>query len=209
MDWNYKHFNKEAVFMASVQSVLEAARAVVAESLEVIEDKPDGFVARGRSGWHAEDVTFRVTPAPNGTQVAVELLVKRTAMGGYMLADIGGYYNGQIDKWFLGIAQRLGSAHEQILVSKTTSSVKVMRGCLAGFLACLIVGACLGSVAIPLDLSVFPQSSGPFQGPFSLIASIIGFVAFVAAFVYAAYPEAAASKAIRERLQRFQNKERQ
>ncbi len=28
---------------------------------------------------------------------------------------------------------------------------------------------------IPLDLAVFPQSFGPFQGPFSLIASIIGF----------------------------------
>ena len=32
MDWQYKHFTQEAVFSASRESLLEAARAVVAES---------------------------------------------------------------------------------------------------------------------------------------------------------------------------------
>lgn len=49
MDWKYKHFNQEAIFIASVESVLQAARAVMAESLGGIEDTSDGFVARGHS----------------------------------------------------------------------------------------------------------------------------------------------------------------
>ncbi len=159
MDWKYKHFNQEAVFNASVQSVLEAARSVAAESLEVIHDTTDGFVARGRSTWHTAIATFRITPDPDGTQVAVEMLVERAATRSYILVDIGGYYNGQID-------------------------------------------------TIPLDLALFPQASGSFQGPFSIGASVIGLLAFIAAFFYAAYPDASASRAIRERLQRIQNKER-
>src|SRR5215813_1046817 len=116
MDWKYKHFNHEAVFGALGGSVLEAARAVVAESLGSIEDTSDGFIARGSSAWHNEIATFHITPAPEGTRLVVELLVERAAMRGYMLFDVGGYYNIQIDKWFMGIAQRLGSADEQILV---------------------------------------------------------------------------------------------
>ncbi len=209
MDWKYKHFNQEAVFKASPASVLEAARAVVAESLEGIGDTADGFVGRGYSAWHAAIATFRITPAPDGTKVAVELLVERAAMRGYMLFDIGGYYNGQIDKWFSGISQRLAGTQEQILVSKTTSNVKVQRGCLSGCLVYLIVGACLGIMAIPLDRALFPHSSGSFPGPISIVASVIGLFAGVIAFVYVMYPDASTSKFIRERLQRTQNKERQ
>src|SRR5215510_15976395 len=120
MDWKYKHFNHEAVFGALGGSVLEAARAVVAESLGSIEDTADGFIARGDSSWHAAIATIHITPAPEGTRLTVELLVERAAMRGYMLVDVGGYYNIQIDKWFKGIAQRLGNDNEQILVSKTT-----------------------------------------------------------------------------------------
>ena len=209
MDWKYKHFNQEAIFKASRQSVLEAARAVVAESLGGIEDTTDGFVARGYSAWHAARATFRITPTPNGTKVAVALLVERAAMRGYMLFDVGGYYNGQIDKWFSGISQRLGGAQEQILVSKTTSNLKVRQGWLTGCLVYLIAGACLGIFAIPLDRALFPQSSGSIQGPFGIVASLIGFLAGVVAFLYVMYPDASASKFIRERLQRTQNKERQ
>jgi hypothetical protein len=207
MDWKYKHFNQEAIFKASRDSVLEAARAVVAESLGGIEDTTDGFVARGYGAWHGEIATFHITATPEGTKVVVELLVKRAAMRGYMLVDIGGYYNGQIDKWFSGITQRLGGAQGQILVSKTTSSSKVQRGCLIGCLVYLLVGVCLVLLAIPLDRGLFPQSTGPIQGPFSIVASVIGFLAGVIAFTYVMYPDASAAKFIRERLQRTQNKE--
>lgn len=209
MDWKYKHFNQAAIFNASRQSVLEAAHAVVDESFEGVEDTADGFVARGYSAWHAATAMFRITPTPSGTQVAVELLVERAAMRAYILVDIGGYYDGQIDKWFTGIARRLGSAQEQILVSKTTANLKVRQGCLRGCLVYLIAGTCLAMFAIPLDRALFPQLSGPSPGPLVSLASVIGFAAGVVAFLYVIYPDASASRFVRERLQRIQNKARQ
>jgi hypothetical protein len=136
MDWKYKHFNQEATFKASPESVLQAARASVAEALGDIEDTPGGFVAGGYGAWHAEIATFQVTPVPDGTKLAVELRVERAAMRGYMLFDIGGYYNGQIDKCFSSISRRLAGAPEQVLVNKTTSTSKVPRGLLAGCNEC-------------------------------------------------------------------------
>lgn len=209
MDWKYKHFDQEATFKASRESVLDAARTVVSESLGGIEDTTDGFVARGYGAWHAEIATFRITPTPDGTKVAVELLVERAALRGYMLVDVGGYYNGQIDKWFSSISQRLAGGQEPILVSKTTSDSKVRQGCLIGCLVYLIVGVCLVLIAIPFDRAIFPQSSGPIQGPISIVAAFIGFLAGVIAFFYVMYPDASAIKFISERLQRTRNKERQ
>jgi hypothetical protein len=209
MDWTYKHFNQEATFNMPYRSVLEAARAVVAESAGEIEDATDGFVARGRSAWHNTIATFRITPVPNGTQVAVELLVKRASIWGYMLFDPGDYYNGRIDKWFSAIAARLGSAQEQVLVSTTTSNLKVRRGCLTGCLVYLVAGACLAIFAIPLDRALFPNASESVPGPFSLAASGIGFLAGVAVFLYIGYPDSSPSKFIRARLHSAPGKERQ
>jgi hypothetical protein len=209
MDWKYKHFNQAAIFKASPESVLEAARASVAGSLGDIEDTPSGFVGRGYGAWHAEIATFRITPAPDGTKLVVELLVERSAMRGYMLVDIGGYYNGQIDKWFSSISRHLAGPSEQVLVNKTTSSSKVPKGLLAGCLVNIVVGACLVLLAIPLDRAVFPQSSEASQGPFGIAASVIGLLAGVAAFLYVMYPDAPAAKFLRERLQRTRNKDRQ
>ena len=208
MDWKYKHFTHEATFNASPPIVLEVARAVLADSLGEIEDITDGFAARGYSGWHAAIATFHITPIPNGTKVVVELLVERAAMRGYMLVDVGGYYNGQIDKWFSGIAQRLGGTQEQTLVSKTTSDFRIRQGCLAGCLVYLAVGVCLGILAIPLDHALFPHFSQSIQGPFGIVASFLGLFAGVIAFLYVRYPEGSTAKFIRERLQRSQNKER-
>jgi hypothetical protein len=209
MDWKYKHFNQAAIFKAAPESVLEAARASVVGSLGDIEDTPEGFVGRGYGAWHAEIATFRITPAADGAKLAVELLVERAAMRGYMLFDIGGYYNGQIDKWFSSITRHLSGTDEQVLVNKTTSNSRVSKGLLAGCLVNIIVGACLVLLAIPLDRAVFPQSSGANQGPFSAVASIIGLLAGVAAFLYVMYPDAPAAKFLRERLQRTRNKDRQ
>ncbi len=126
-----------------------------------------------------------------------------------MLIDIGGYFNGQIDKWFSSISQRLGDTHEKILVNKTTSSSVVWKGYLTGCLVWLIVGVCLGMVAFPLDRALFSQSSGSVQGPISIVASLISFLAGVIGFIYVVVPDAPSSKFIRRRLKRTQNKERQ
>lgn len=164
MDWKYKHFNHVAVFSATCESVLEAARAVMAETFRDIEDTSDGFVARGRTGWRRADATFRVTPAQNGTQVALELRVERASLWGYMLFDVGDYYNGQMDHWVARIARRVERAPEMVLVSTTTSSWRLRQGCLRGCLAYLLVGACLASFAIPLDHVLLPQLSGSSLG---------------------------------------------
>ncbi|HEX8990213.1 MAG TPA: hypothetical protein VF784_00915 [Anaerolineales bacterium] len=207
MDAKYKHFNQEATFKALPSTVLEAAREVAAQSFAAIEGTADGFVASGPSAWHAATATFRVTSAPEGARVAVELLVERAAMRGYMLIDVGGYYDGQIDKWFAGIAQRLGGDQGQVLVRKTTSGVRTRQGCMAGCLVWLIVGTCLGIASFPLDQSLFAKASGTVPGPFSLLASLLALLAGVVVFLYVTNPDAASSKFIRERLRGSRKKE--
>ena len=184
MDWTYKTFKHEAVFNAPRASVLAAARATVADALSAPEDTPDGFVARGFL-WHSAQATCHLTPTPDAaaTRVAVELRVERGGGRYYMLVDVGGYYDGQIDKWFNGIAQRLGGGAAPVLVSKTTANVALRRGCWAGCLVYLILGACLASLAIPLDHGLFPQAAGGSFGPITALASVIGLVAGVAAFL--------------------------
>jgi hypothetical protein len=209
MDWKYKHFNQEAVFKASRQDVLEAARLSAAESLELVADTTDGFIARGYKAWHAVIATFHITSTGDETRVAVELLVERAAMRAYMLVDVGGYYNGQIDKWFSGMAQRLGSAQGQVIVSKTTSNDRVRQGLLTGCLVYLIVGACLGIAGFALDHSLSPRSSRSITGPFGILASAIGLLAGIAAFLYVMNPDSAVAKFIREGRQSARNKERQ
>jgi hypothetical protein len=105
MDWKNKHFKLEAVFPAPRDMVLAAARAFAAESLAAwqIADTPDGFEARGSSFFHAATAKFRIEPASGGTNAAVELLVERASPLGFMLFDIGGYYDAQLRKWFDGI----------------------------------------------------------------------------------------------------------
>ena len=182
--------------------MLDAARAVVAASFGAIEDTADGFIARGDSGWHAAVATVGVMPAANGTQLAVELQVERAAMRGFMLFDVGDFYNGRIDHWFSDIAARLSGASGSALVSTTTSSLRLRQGCLRGCLVYLVVGACLASFAIPLDRALLPQLSGSSLGPLTVMASAVGLLVGVATFVYVAYPGSPLSKRIRARLRR-------
>ena len=184
MDWTYKTFRQSAVFKAMPGSVQEAARASVAEAFGASEDTPDGFIARGHSGWRDAQATFHIAPAAAGTQVAVELRVRRASGRAYMLVDIGGYYDGQIERWFADIAQRLGGAPGETLVSQTTGSVALRRGCLAGCLVYLVGGACLSVFAIPLDRALFPQAGGGSLGPFTALASGVGLAAGVGVFLY-------------------------
>jgi len=191
MDWHYKHFTQEAVFSAERESVLEAARAVMAESLGPVEDTADGFVAQGRSGWHAATATGRIEPAPDGTRIVIELKVVRAAGRGFMLVDAGGYYDIQLRRWLSRIAARLG----QPPVSR--SQPPLQQGCLAGCVVYVVVGAGLAFLAIPLDRLVFLPPSSPLPGPAMLAASSIGFFAGVAAFLYVRYPDASIWSAVR------------
>ena len=104
MDWKYKHFHQERVFAASRDFVIQAARAYMADSLAwQVTDTAEGLSAKGTSFTHAGIANFRMQSVGKETKVEVELLVERASPTGFMLFDVGGYYNIQIRKWLAGI----------------------------------------------------------------------------------------------------------
>jgi hypothetical protein len=146
MDWKYKHFHQERVFPAPRDVVTEAARAFMAESLGwKITDTPDGFTAQGYSFSHRAIANLQIQSAADGTStergttVAVELLVARAGWRGFMLFDVGGYYNIQIRKWLDGIQwslhQKLNGTHDQstnpLVLAQNKPAACVFNGCLA------------------------------------------------------------------------------
>ncbi len=204
MDWKYKHFNQHAVFNAPVHRVLEAARQVLAESDEAIEEVPDGLLSRGWSGFHKTQATFRVSQADGGTELKVELLVQRySALWGYVLWDPFGFYNSHIDKWFSEISERLGPSEAGALASKSTMSYLVQRGCLAGCLVWFAAVVCLGVAGTAADQALFPQFSGSnTPGPFTAIGSLVALAVGVVAFLYVRYPEGSVARFIKSHLPR-------
>ncbi len=201
MDWTYKHFTEEAVFNAPVRSVLEAAREVVSGTGNQIEESVDGFIAHGRSGFHATTATFQARSVAGGTQLKVELLVRRySALWGFILWDPFRFYSAHIDKWFAGIAARLGPSEEQAVVSKSTMSYRVQRGCLASCGTWLVAGACLGTAGVAADQAVFPQIGTSMPGPFAAVASLIAILIGVLTFLYVRYPDGSVARFIRSHL---------
>src|SRR6267378_6112171 len=139
MDWKYKHFHQERVFTAPRDLVKEAARTVMAESLGwKITDTPDGFTAKGYSFSHGAIAHLHIQSAGNGTKVAVELLVERAGWRGFMLFDVGGYYNIQIRKWLDGIQwslhQKLTGSHDEttnpLVLAANKPAAYIFNGCL-------------------------------------------------------------------------------
>jgi len=139
MDWKYKHFHQERVFPAPRDVVTEAARAFMGQSLGwKITETPDGFTARGSSFSHGAIAHLHIQSAGNGTKVAVELLVERAGWRGFMLFDVGGYYNIQIRKWLDGIQwslhQKLTGTHDEstnpLVVAQNKPAAYIFNGCL-------------------------------------------------------------------------------
>ena len=139
MDWKYKHFHQERIFPAPRDVVTEAARAFMTESLGwESTNTPDGFTAQGYSFSHRAIANFRIQSAEGGTSVAVELLVERAGWRGYMLFDVGGYYNIQIRKWLDGIQwslhQKLTGTHDEtanpLVLAQNKPAAYIFNGCL-------------------------------------------------------------------------------
>ena len=139
MDWKYKHFHQERVFPAPRDVVTEAARAFMGQSLGwKITETPDGFTAQGSSFSHGAIAHLHIQSAGNGTKVAVELLVERAGWRGFMLFDVGGYYNIQIRKWLDGIQwslhQKLTGTHDEstnpLVVAQNKPAAYIFNGCL-------------------------------------------------------------------------------
>ena len=139
MDWKYKHFHQERVFSAPRDVVMEAARTFMAESLRwQITDTADGFTSEGDSFAHHAIANFRIQSAAGETKVAVELLVERAGGRGFMLFDVGGYYNIQIRKWLDGIQwsihQELAGTHDEstnpLVLAEKKPAARIFNGCL-------------------------------------------------------------------------------
>ena len=145
MDWKYKHFHQERVFAAPRDVVTEAARTFMAESLGwQVTNTPDGFTAQGYSFSHRAIANLGIQSAAggasleSGTRVAVELLVERAGWRGFMLFDVGGYYNIQIRKWLDGIQwslhQKLTGSHDEstnpLVLAANKPSAYIFNGCL-------------------------------------------------------------------------------
>jgi hypothetical protein len=145
MDWKYKHFHQDRVFPAPRDVVSEAARTFMAESLGwQITDTPDGFTAQGYSFSHRAIANLQIQSAAGGasseggTRVAVKLLVERAGWRGYMLFDVGGYYNIQIRKWLDGVQwslhQKLTGTHDEstnpLVLAANKPAAYIFNGCL-------------------------------------------------------------------------------
>jgi len=139
MDWKYKHFHQERIFTAPRDIVLEAARTFMSESLGwQVTDASEGLTAEGYSFSHRAIAHLHIQPAAGGTTVAVELLVERAGWRGFMLFDVGGYYNIQVRKWLDGIQWTLhqkqtgvqDKASNPLVVSQNKPAACVFNGCL-------------------------------------------------------------------------------
>src|SRR5216110_1276396 len=147
MDWKYKHFHQERAYPAPRELVFEAARTFMAESLGwQVTDTPEGFTAQGYSFLHRAIANLHIQSAGDGTRVDIELLVERASSQGFMLFDVGGYYNIQIRKWLDGIQW---SIHQKLTGQDQTTSPPLpapKKGA-----ACLFNG-CLGFIVVTFGL---------------------------------------------------------
>ena len=139
MDWKYKHFYQERVFQAPRDIATDAARAFMADSLGwKITGTPDGFTAEGYSFSHRAIANLHFQTVADGTRLAVELRVERAGWSGYMLFDVGGYYNIQIRKWLDGIQwsihQKLTGTRDEsqnpLVLAEKKPAALIFNGCL-------------------------------------------------------------------------------
>ena len=139
MDFKYKHFHQQRVFPAEREQIFAAARAVMTESVgwTITKETSDGFTAEGSSFGHAGIAQVHIGSGGSGTVVDIELRVERAGFSGFMLFDVGGYYNIQIRKWLDAIQ---ASLHQQAtgeapvsaapLQPQNKSAARVFHGCL-------------------------------------------------------------------------------
>ena len=139
MDFKYKHFHQQRIYPAAREEVFTAARLVITESLgwTLTNEASEGFTAQGSSFGHAGIADVHIGSSGGGTVVDVQLRVERAGFTGFMLFDVGGYYNIQIRKWLDAIQ---ASLHEQAtgqsapapapLQSRNKTAACAFNGCL-------------------------------------------------------------------------------
>lgn len=157
MNWTYKRFDQKKIFQESPELVSEAARAFV-ESREgwQITNTTDGFETKGTSFSHSETAKFRIVPIDSGTKVTITLFVQRAGAFGFMLFDVGGFYNGQLRRWLENIEQNLHQKDSSVQSlsekPKTGAASKFLIGCFglifAVFALCWLVQSVFAVIGI-------------------------------------------------------------
>jgi hypothetical protein len=140
MSWKYKQFHQQRLFPAAREEVFDRARAVMAESVgwAITKETSEGFTAEGSSFGHVGIANFQIRSTAGGISVTVELLVERAGFTGFMLFDVGGYYNIQIRKWLNAIQS---AVHQEATTQRNTiappplvppnkTAARVFHGCL-------------------------------------------------------------------------------
>jgi len=110
MSWNYMESHCEGLYQAPYRAVFDAAFWFMQSfGWQALANK-EGFAARGRFGawaWFGNAIAyFRIQSEPEGTRVAVELLVERDR-GGSGAFDPFGYYDYLVFKWLQDIEELL------------------------------------------------------------------------------------------------------
>jgi hypothetical protein len=150
MDWKYKHFHQERNFAAPQDLVVEAARKYFVQSLGwQISDDAEGFSAEGYSFSHKCIAKLRFLPNDTATKVVVDLAVNRAGGRGFMLFDVGGYYNIQIRHWLDGTQANL---HGNVSPHGFTASIPPPPSTNKG-VACVFNG-CIGFIVAMFALYV-------------------------------------------------------
>ena len=122
MNWKYKHFHRSRTFAADRDVVRNAARTFMTQSLgwNLTNETSEGFTAEGYSFTHRGIANIQIQSVADGTNVDVELAMERAGPTGFMLFDVGGYYNIQIGHWLDGIQELL---HQELTDSQGTSAI--------------------------------------------------------------------------------------
>jgi hypothetical protein len=153
MDWKYKHFTQEAVFHAEPEIVRQAVIAFATDWLAdwKVSETSEGIEARGYSGLHLATARFRVERAAEGTKLIVEMQVQRASGRGFMLVDIGGFYNGKIRQWLGALpwwihqkeAEATRSEGQTVVELPGKPQIPKMSPALHQLLGCSVIGILL------------------------------------------------------------------
>jgi hypothetical protein len=147
MDFKYKHFRQQRIFAVSPEELFNVARAVITKSAgwTVTKETAEGFTAQGSGFGHAGIADVHIASSGGGTIVEIQLRVERAGFSGFMLFDVGGYYNIQIRKWLDAMQASLhqpatGQAPSTpaALQPPNKSAARLFHGCL------LLIGVAIG-----------------------------------------------------------------
>lgn len=150
--------------------MVAAARQYFVESLAwQITDNAEGFNAEGTSFSHKCIVRLRFPSDATATKMVVDLAVSRAGGHGFMLFDVGGYYNIQIRHWLDGTQSNL---HSNVSPQSTPISIPPPPSSGNEGAACVFNG-CLGFIVAMVLLYViitfFEAVVGLITGHLSLI----------------------------------------